>query len=100
MSANPTRAAEILRSIRYITLASVTPDNEPWNSPLYYVYDETLRLYWFSDKDGQHSQNVRTNPKVFIAIYDSTVAPGTGDGVYIQATVRELENDEEIVRAR
>lgn len=100
MSATPARAAEILRDIRYITLASITPKNEPWNSPLYYVYDTSLRLYWFSDKNSQHSQNVRENPSVFIVVYDSTMPAGTGEGVYIQATVRELEDTEEIVRVR
>ncbi|HEY1645278.1 MAG TPA: hypothetical protein VGF75_02735, partial [Candidatus Saccharimonadales bacterium] len=53
-------------------------------------------IYWFSDKEGQHSRNVRGNGKVFIVIYDSTVPEGKGEGVYFQADVVELSDPEEI----
>lgn len=94
------RAAEIIKAIQYTTLATVTPEGLPWNSPVARVYDQDLNFYWFSDKEGQHSRNVRDNGQVFMVIYDSTVPWGEGEGVYLQADVTELEDPEEIRSAR
>lgn len=94
------RAAEILKSITYATLATVTPEGKPWNSPVYYNFDENLNIYWVSDKEGQHSKNVTANKQVFIVIYDSTAPEGDGEGVYIQARVEQVTDPEEILRVR
>ncbi len=53
------RAAEIIKDIKYITIASVSDDGQPWNTPVYSAFDKDLNFYWFSDKNSQHSQNVR-----------------------------------------
>lgn len=94
------RAAEIIKQIRYATLATVTPDGAPWNSPVAHEYDENLNIYWVSDKEGQHSINVTDNKRVFIVIYDSTVPEGDGEGVYTQATVSQVTDPEEILKVR
>ncbi len=93
------RVAEIINEILYITIASVSQDGQPWNSPVYSAFDENLNFYWFSDKNSKHSQNVRNNNKVMLVIYDSTVPEGTGEGVYVQAIVEELNSDSEILSA-
>lgn len=94
------RAAEIIQQILYITIASVGADGQPWNSPVYSGFDKELNFYWSSDKESQHSRNVRANGKVFLVIYDSTAKEGTGEGVYIQAEASELGEDKEILAAR
>jgi nitroimidazol reductase NimA-like FMN-containing flavoprotein (pyridoxamine 5'-phosphate oxidase superfamily) len=94
------RAKEILQTIKYATLATVTPEGKPWNSPVASVIDDDLNIYWFSDKEGQHSKNVRANGEVFIVVYDSTVPWGQGEGVYIQARAYELNDPDEIRSAR
>lgn len=94
------RAKEILEKIIYATLATVTDEGKPWNSPVRHVYDDDLNIYWFSDKENQHSKNVRSNGEVFIVIYDSTVPEGDGEGVYLQCTVTELTDPDEIRKAR
>ena len=94
------RAKEILEKIIYATVATTTAEGKPWNSPVRHVYDADLNIYWFSDKEGQHSQNIRANENVFIVIYDSTVLEGDGEGVYIQAKAHQLEDSEEIRLAR
>lgn len=94
------RVKEILETIEYATLATVTLDGKPWNSPVASVIDDKLNIYWFSDKESQHSKNVRDNGEVFIVIYDSTVSSGEGEGVYIQAKAYELDNPGEIRAAR
>lgn len=94
------RAVEIIKQIRYATLATVTPEGLPWNSPVAHEYDNDLNIYWVSDKEGQHSRNVTANNKVFIVIYDSTVPEGDGEGVYIQARVDQVTDPEEILKVR
>jgi nitroimidazol reductase NimA-like FMN-containing flavoprotein (pyridoxamine 5'-phosphate oxidase superfamily) len=94
------QAAEILRKIRYATIATAGKDGKPWNSPVAHEYDNQCNIYWFSDKQNQHSQNVRENEDVFIVIYDSTVPEGDGEGVYIEAKAVELTDPKEILSIR
>lgn len=94
------KAKEILLKIQYATIATVTPEGKPWNSPVAHEIDENNIIYWFSDKDNQHSKNVRQNPFAFIVIYDSTSPEGTGEGVYIDADVEELTDADEINNIR
>lgn len=94
------RASEIIQAINYATLATVTPEGQPWNSPVYYNWDTQLNIYWVSDKEGQHSKNVADNGDAFIVIYDSTVPEGEGEGVYIQAKLTQVTEPEEILAAR
>ncbi|HSW99623.1 MAG TPA: hypothetical protein VLH38_01155 [Patescibacteria group bacterium] len=60
---------------------------------------KNYNVYWGSHIESQHSQNLRANGKVFIVVYDSTVAPGLGEGVYIKASVIEITDTEEIKAA-
>lgn len=94
------RAKEIVEKIIYITIASVTPEGKPWNSPVYSAYDkDTYTFYWVSPKEAQHSKNIIENPNVFLAIYDSTVPEGTGEGVYVQAKASVVTDLKEMTRA-
>lgn len=94
------RAKEIIEKIIYITVASVTPEGKPWNSPVYSAYDkDTYTFYWVSPRRTQHSQNIMKNPNVFLVIYDSTVPEGTGEGVYVQARASEVTNLKEMAKA-
>lgn len=94
------KAAEIINRILYITIATASKDGQPWNSPVYSAFDKDLNFYWSSDKDSQHSKNIRENKNVFLAIYDSTVPEGTGEGVYIKAEAYELGEKDEVIVAR
>lgn len=90
------QARKIIDSIQYMTIATVSPDGEPWNTPVArYHFDDDYTLYWASWSENQHSVNIRNNGKVFIVIYDST--PGDGQpsqGVYIQATASQVSAEE------
>jgi nitroimidazol reductase NimA-like FMN-containing flavoprotein (pyridoxamine 5'-phosphate oxidase superfamily) len=94
------RAAEIINNIQYITIASTSEDGKPWNTPVFSAFDKDLVFYWFSDKNSQHSQNVRANPEVFLVVYDSTAPEGTGEGVYIQSRAEELQDEESTMSAK
>lgn len=90
---------KVLDDISFGTLATATPDGQPWNSPVVMVHDSELNLYWFSDRDSQHGRNVQANPRVFVVFYDSTVPANIlklDRGFYVEATAREI-NDPEII---
>lgn len=89
------KAKQIIEENIYCTLATTSLDGTPWVSPVFYGYDENFNIYWISDKDAKHSQLLRENPQVSIVIFNSQAPEGEGDGVYIQATVSELNDKEE-----
>ena len=94
------RAKEIIEKIIYITIATVTPEGKPWNSPVYSAYDKNnYTFYWVSPRAAQHSKNITEKPDVFLVIYDSTVPEGTGEGVYVQARASVVTDLKEMVRA-
>ena len=93
------KAAQVIKDILYINIASITPDGKPWNTPVYCAFDENLNFYWLSWKLNQHSENVRNNPHVFVTIYDSIVPASTGFGVYFEGKAYELHNPKDILIA-
>ena len=94
------KVRNILRTVPYASIATITPEGRPWNTPVAHEVDENYVIYWFSDKENQHSKNVRQIPRAFIVIYDSTAPEGEGEGVYIEADVEELEDADEINKIR
>ena len=93
------RAKEIVEKIQYITIASVSKDGSPLNTPVFSAYDKDFNFYWGSHKDSHHSKNIRDTGRVSLVIYDSTVRAGTGEGMYIKAKAVELTDAGEIVYA-
>jgi nitroimidazol reductase NimA-like FMN-containing flavoprotein (pyridoxamine 5'-phosphate oxidase superfamily) len=95
MSENTRLAQAILSQLASITLATATQDGVPWNAPVYAAFDEAYTFFWVSAKYARHSQNIRANHRIAIVVYDSTVLPGTGKGVYIEARAYELTDEQE-----
>jgi general stress protein 26 len=91
-------AANILKNIKYMTLATVCTDGSPWNSPVAHSPLKDLVFYWGSTEDSIHSQNIRRDERVFVVIYDSTAPEGTGEGVYMKGMAEELDEVEGLVR--
>ncbi len=89
-----TKLVGILSEIQYATLATVSDDGDPYNAPVFTAYDDILNFYWSSSPSSQHSQNITHNGKVFIVIYKSVVAQGTGWGAYIKATATTASSQE------
>lgn len=90
------RAKKIIQAISYITIATVSEDGQPWNTPVLSAFDENYNFFWVSYQNAQHSKNIKNNSKIFFVIYDSTASLGTGEGVYIQARASELTDREDI----
>lgn len=86
------KAKQILEDNIYCVVASSSKDGEPWISPVFYGYDEDYNIYWISDKDAKHSELIRNNPQVSIAIFNSQLPEGKADCVYLQAKVEEIND--------
>jgi nitroimidazol reductase NimA-like FMN-containing flavoprotein (pyridoxamine 5'-phosphate oxidase superfamily) len=94
------KARSIIKRNEYAILATVDTQGLPWNAPVYFAYDKYYNLYWGSHKDSQHAQNVMANGRIFVCIFNSTMPPGSGEGVYIQGRCTELADAEQIALAR
>ncbi len=95
-------AKAIINQIAFGTLATVSSEQLPWNSPVLMVHDPNLNFYWFSDRQSQHAKNVRDNGNVFVVIYDSTVSVDMGAldrGFYFKGKANELSDPHEIAAA-
>jgi hypothetical protein len=96
-----TKATSILGAIRYVCVATVSGEGQPWNTPVAGFYsDSDHALYWASWQDNQHSKNIRSNGKAFVVAYDSTPADNQPSvGVYMQGQAFELIDEGEVMRA-
>lgn len=94
---NITKAANLVRSIPYATIATSDISAKPWNTPVFYAYDTKLNIYWSSHPSSQHSQNITVNPNVFIVLYNSTSL--SADGLYLEALAEEIIDRTEIIKA-
>jgi len=63
------RVTELLNTVAAMTLATTKPEATPHAAPVYFVSDEELNLYFFSDPKSLHSQHITQNPQVAAAIY-------------------------------
>src|SRR5690349_3050526 len=85
---------EIIEANRYLVLATADGAGRPWSSPVYFAHIGLAEFFWVSSPDVTHSRNIVVRPEVGIVIFDSQVAISTGQGVYMSAVARLLENGE------
>ena len=83
---------ELLDGVVVGCVATVTADGKPWSTPLHMAFDED-NVYWLSDADTTHSQNIAARPDVSITIWSPDKSRGLR-GIYIQSIARELVGDE------
>jgi nitroimidazol reductase NimA-like FMN-containing flavoprotein (pyridoxamine 5'-phosphate oxidase superfamily) len=88
----------LLETIEHATVATVSVEGQPWNTPVYFARDQSA-LYWTSRSDAQHSINVRDNGHAFLVIYDSAREDASGAAVYLDASVAELTDEPAVDRA-
>jgi hypothetical protein len=96
----PEQLQQLLQTIPYATIATVSSDGQPWNSPVVARFDDRLTMYWVSWKDNRHSQNIASEPRIFVVVYDSKMAEGQGVGLYLQMRAYALASPLAIKRAR
>jgi Pyridoxamine 5'-phosphate oxidase len=70
----------------YMTLATAGVDGMPWASPVWFAHTGYIEFLWASRPTARHSQNIAVHSSVGIVVFDSTVPPGHGRAVYMEAT--------------
>ena len=83
-------ARAILDGAVYVVLATADTDGVPWASPVWFATEDYRELYWVSYPGARHSENIAVRPQIAMVVFDSTVPPGTGQGVYMTATAEQL----------
>jgi nitroimidazol reductase NimA-like FMN-containing flavoprotein (pyridoxamine 5'-phosphate oxidase superfamily) len=78
-------AREIIDASLYMVLATADESGTPWASPVYFANAGYFEFFWVSSPEATHSHNIARRPDVGIAIFDSRVTIGTGQGVYMTA---------------
>ena len=85
-----TIARSIIDSILYMVLGTADETGRPWVSPVYFASEKYREFYWMSSPDSTHSHNILVRPQISIVIFDSRVAVGSGQAVYMSALAEEL----------
>ena len=89
------RVNDILGRIDHATVATVSADGRPWNTPVYFARQRDS-FYWISRRDARHSTNIRHNGRAFLVIFDSSREDSSGACAYVEADVVELTDDGDI----
>lgn len=63
------RIAVFLAGHTTLALATIGPDGVPGVAPVFYASDDRLNLYFLSEPDTAHGQNLAANPAAAGAIY-------------------------------
>ena len=87
-------ARAILDASLYVTLGTADEDGTPWVTPVYYATADHTDFYWISMPDARHSRNIARRPRIAMVVFDSTVAPYTGQAVSMAAEATEVTGDE------
>jgi nitroimidazol reductase NimA-like FMN-containing flavoprotein (pyridoxamine 5'-phosphate oxidase superfamily) len=95
---NDDLARQILSDVSYVVLATADADGLPWATPVWFAKEDDPELFWVSDPGARHSQNIAVRPQISMVVFDSTVAPLTGQGVYLSATAEQVTATDEIRR--
>ena len=85
---------DIIEASRYLVLATADATGRPWSSPVYFAHIGLTDFYWVSSPDATHSRNIAVRSEVGIAIFDSQVPIGAGQGVYMSAVAKLLDEGE------
>jgi len=83
-------AREIIDSNQYLTLATADSAGKPWASPVWYAHGGYTSFLWVSRTGAQHSRNIAVRATIGGVIFDSTVAAGQGQAVYLEAVAEQL----------
>jgi pyridoxine/pyridoxamine 5'-phosphate oxidase len=86
--------ADVARSVidanRYMALGTADVKGHPWVTPVWFASEDYRNFHWVSSPDAKHSRNLAAEPRVAIAIFDSSVPVGGAQAVYMKGVAEEL----------
>ena len=81
------KAREIINNNSYMVVCTSDKSAIPWGAPVFFAHDKRYsKAYFISAVDSRHAENIESNPKVSIAIFDSNSPIGVSEGVQIEGT--------------
>ena len=90
--------ADVARSVidanRYMALGTADEKGHPWVTPVWFASEDYRNFHWVSSPDAKHSRNLAAEPRVAIAIFDSSVPVGGAQAVYMRCVAEELTGAE------
>lgn len=72
------------------TVATLNEDGSPWATPVHIFADDEA-LYWFSQPEHRHSQNIERDARVSVSLWSKT--EGT-KGVYVSGVATKLNSSQ------
>src|SRR3954452_9503559 len=51
----------ILNEVLYVTIATVSKEGLPWNTPVFFARDHHSKIYWVSANESVHSKNIENS---------------------------------------
>ena len=87
-------ARRLIDSSSYLTLGTADADGRPWVAPVWYAAASYTELLWASSPDARHSRHLAARPEAGIVIFDSQVALGEAQAVYMTAVADEFTGPE------
>jgi hypothetical protein len=87
-------AKRVIESNRYMVLGTADEAGMPWVTPVWFAHADHRRFIWVSSPDRRHSRNVSARTEVSIVVFDSGVAVGSAEAVYMSARAEELSGAE------
>jgi nitroimidazol reductase NimA-like FMN-containing flavoprotein (pyridoxamine 5'-phosphate oxidase superfamily) len=91
-------AREIFAAGTYVVLATAGGNGVPWSSPVWFATEDNRSIYWVSHPAARHSENIAARPEIALVVFDSTVAAGHGQAVYMTADAELLTDPQDIER--
>ena len=93
-------ARRLLDASTLCAIATVVRGGRAHVNTAYFAWSPSFEIVWLSDPRAGHSRNLRANPSVAVAVYDSTQTWGTSDrGIQLFGEAREREDEAEAVYA-
>lgn len=83
----------VVDSNRYMVLATADAEGRPWSSPVYFAHEGYREFFWVSSPEATHSRNIAVRAEVGIVVFDSSVAIGTGQGVYMAGVAEQVAEE-------
>jgi len=88
-------ARRVIDGNSYLTLATADADGMPWATPVWFAARELREFVWVSRPGAQHSRNIAERAEIALVVFDSSVPPGSGTAVYVEAVASEVGGDDD-----
>jgi uncharacterized protein YhbP (UPF0306 family) len=86
-----TIARRLLNASTLCAISSVGPNGRAHVNTAYFAWSPAIEIVWLSAPEARHSRNIRSDPSVAIAVYDSAQKWGGSDrGIQLFGQAREV----------